>query len=95
MPDGGKPFRGSSKGLFYSSDSILNLVLYLCAKFGALDPRINEIRSRKDRSRLIPEVCTRRFSIPTIFGLSDLVSIFTTRASETIMDSSLHISSQS
>jgi hypothetical protein len=37
--------RGPSKGQFYSSHSIVNLVVSLCANYGALDPGINKIMS--------------------------------------------------
>jgi hypothetical protein len=47
--------RGSSKGRFYSSHSIVNLLIYLFAKFGALNPRMNEIRSSGNRSRPVPK----------------------------------------
>ena len=84
--------RFPSQGRFYSSHLILNLIVYLFAKFGALNQRINEIRSGGNWLQPLPEVQTSRFSIPTIFGLSDLVAIFP-RASGTIMDSNLHVSS--
>jgi hypothetical protein len=38
--------RGPSKRRFFPSPSISNLVFYLCAKFGALNLRINEIGSQ-------------------------------------------------
>ena len=77
-----------------SSQSIVNLVVYLCAKFGALNPRMNDIRSRKNRSRPVPEVWNRIFSIPTIFWISALVAMCL-MALRTIMDSILHVSSHS
>jgi hypothetical protein len=83
---------GRSKRRFYSSHSIVNLVVYLCAKFGALNPRINNIRSIKNWWRQVPEVWNRIFSIPTIFWLSVLVSM-RLMALRTIMDSILHSSS--
>ncbi len=63
--------------------------------FGALKPRINEINSHKNQLLLVPErqnllIQTCRFSIPTIFWLSNLVAI--SRASGTITDRTLHIS---
>jgi hypothetical protein len=63
--------------------------------FGVLKPRINEINSHKNQLLLVPErqnllIQTCRFSIPTIFWLSNLVEI--SRASGTIMDRTLHIS---
>ena len=82
--------RCPSQGLFYSSHLILNLIVYLCAKFGALNQRINEIRSGGNLSQPLPQCQTSRFSIPTIFGLSDLVAMFPT-ASGGIMDSNLHV----
>ena len=86
--------RDSSDGLLYSSHLIGNLVVYLCAKFEALNPRINEIRSCENGWQTLPEVLTPWFSIPPIFWLSDLVVMFP-RASGTIMDNSLHVSSHS
>ena len=68
--------RGLSKGRFYSSHLILNLIVYLCAKFGALNQRISEIRSGGNLLLPLPEVQTCRFSIPTIFRLSGLVAMF-------------------
>ena len=85
---------GPSDWLLYSSHLIGNLVVYLCAKFGALNPRINENRSCENGSQPLPQVRTPRFSIPPIFWLSDLVAMFP-RASGTIMDNSLHVSSHS
>jgi hypothetical protein len=84
--------KGSSKGLFCYSHSIHNLVVYLCAKFGALNPGIKEIRSGGSRAQPVPQVPTCRFTIPTIFWLSRLVAIYP-RASGTIMDSSIYVSS--
>jgi hypothetical protein len=87
--------RASSKLLLCSSYAILNSVVYLCAKFGALNQRINEIRSSGKVGNLVqpvPLVQISRFSIQTIFWLSDLVAIFL-RASGTIIDSSLYVSS--
>jgi hypothetical protein len=92
--------RGLSKGRihWHYSHLIVNLVVYLCPKFGGLNPRINEIRSGKVDSctenwlQPLPEEETSRFSIPMIFGLSDLVAVFA-KASGTIMDSSLYVSS--
>ena len=86
--------RGLSKGRFYSSHLILNLIVYLCAKFGALNQRINEIRSGGNLSQPLPQCQTSRFSIPTILWLSNLVAMFP-RASGAIMDSNLHVSSHS
>ena len=85
---------GPSKRRFYSSHSFVNLVVYLCAKFGSLNPRMNNIRSRKNRSRQVPEVWNRIFSIPTIFWLSALVAMCP-MALRTIMDRILHVSSHS
>jgi hypothetical protein len=86
--------RGLSQGLFYSSHLILNLIVYLCAKFGALNQRINEIRSGGNLLQPLPQCQTSRFSIPTILWLSNLVAMFP-RASGAIMDSNLHVSSHS
>jgi hypothetical protein len=63
--------------------------------FGALKPRINQIKSHKNQFLLVPErqnllIQTCRFSIPTIFWLSNLVAI--SRASGTITDRTLYIS---
>jgi hypothetical protein len=68
------------------------LLVYLCAKFGALNPRINEIRSGENWLSPPFQVLTPRFSVPTIFWVSDLVAMFS-RASGTIMDNNLHLSS--
>jgi hypothetical protein len=84
--------RGSFKGLLCSSHSIVNSAIYICAKFGALIPRINKVRSGGNWFQPVPQVQTSRFSIPMIFWLSDLVAMFP-RASRTIIDSSLHVSS--
>ncbi len=86
--------RNSSKGLLCSSHSIVNSVVYLCTKFVALNPRIHEIRSSGNWFQPVPQVQTRRFSIPTIFWLSNLGAMFP-RASGTIMNSSLHVYSHS
>ena len=77
----------------YSSRLIVNLVVYLCAKFGALNPRINEIRYCEIVLHPPPEVLSPRFSLPPILSLSDLAPMFP-RVSGTIMDNSLHVSSQ-
>ena len=84
--------RDSSKGWLYSSHSIAKCVVYLCAKFGALNPRIYETMSGGNCFPPLPQVQTRRFSIPLIFWLSisNLVTMFP-RASGTIMNSSLHV----
>ena len=84
--------RGPSNWQFFSSHLIVNLVVYLCAKFGALNPRNNKIRSGENWSQPLPQVPTPRYSFPPIFGRSDLVAMIP-RASETIMDNSLHVSS--
>ncbi len=80
----------------FSSHLIVNLVVYLCAK--ALNPRINETRSGGNLFQPVPQVQsqlqTSRFSIPLIFLLSNVVSMFP-RASGTIMDNNLHVSSHS
>ena len=86
--------RCPSQGRFYCSHLILNLIVYLCAKFGALNQRINEIRSGGNLSQPLPQCQTSRFSIPTILWLSNLVAMFP-RASGAIMDSNLHVSSHS
>jgi hypothetical protein len=83
--------RGSSKGQLCSSHSIVNSVIYLCAKFQALIPRINKVRSGGNWFQPVPQVQTSRFSIPNIFWLSNLAAMFP-RASRTIMDNSLHVS---
>jgi hypothetical protein len=67
--------------------------VYQCSKLGALNPRINKIKSDKIWF-LFLQVQTPRFYIPTIFWLSNLVTMYP-RASGTIMDSSLHVSSHS
>ena len=86
--------RGRSNRRFFPSHLIVNLIVYLCAKFGALNPRNDEIRSGENRSQPHPQVLTPRYSIPLIFRLSDLVAMFP-RASKTIMDNNLHVSSHS
>jgi hypothetical protein len=53
--------------------SIVNSVFYLCAKFGALDPRINEIRYGGNRFQLVLQVQTCTLTVPSIFWLSNLV----------------------
>ena len=87
--------RGSSKGQLCSSHSIVNSVcyrvIYLCAKFQALIPRINKVRSGGNWFQPVPQVQTSRFSVPKIFWLSNLAAMFP-RASRTIMDNSLHVS---
>ena len=84
--------RSPSDWRFYTSYSIVNLVVYLCAKFGALNPRINEIRSGENRSHPPPRERTPRFFVLPILWLSDLVVMFP-KASGTIMDKNLHSSS--
>ena len=73
------------------SHSIDNHAVYLCTKFGALNLRINKIRSGGNWFEPVPQVQTSRFSIPKIFWLSNLAAMFP-RASRTIMDNSLHVS---
>ncbi len=68
--------RGSSEEQIYSSHLICNSVVYLCAKFGALNPRINKMNFGGNWFQTVPQVQTSRFSIQTIFWLSDLVSMF-------------------
>jgi hypothetical protein len=82
--------RDSSKGQLHSSHLIVNSVVYQCAKFGALNPRINEIRSDKKWFQTVLQVQpeTQRFSIATISWLSNLVTMFP-RASGTIMNNNL------
>jgi hypothetical protein len=46
------------------------------AIFGALNPRINTTRSGGNWLQPVPQVKTSSFSIPSIFWLSNLVSIF-------------------
>jgi hypothetical protein len=48
--------RCSHKGLLYSSHLIVDSVVYLCAKFGALNPRINEIRFGGNWFQPVPQV---------------------------------------
>jgi hypothetical protein len=50
--------RGSSNRQFYSSRLIVNLVVYLYAKFGALNPRMNKIRSGGNWSQPVSQVQT-------------------------------------
>jgi hypothetical protein len=87
--------RCPSKGLYFPSPSIANLIVYLCVQ--SLEPsildnvRINEICSQTiGHDHFL--MCTHRFSIPTIFWRSDLVEMFS-RASGTNMNSNLHVSS--
>jgi hypothetical protein len=83
--------RGRSYWQFCSSHLISNLPAYQCAKFGALNPRINKVRSHKIWLGAPSQVPTARFSIQMIFGLSDQVSMLST-ASGTIMERNLHVS---
>jgi hypothetical protein len=83
--------KGSSKGWLCSSHSIVNSVVYLCAKFGALNPRIHK-GSGGNWFWQVPQVQTGRFSIPMNFWLSNLVTMIP-RTSGTVMNSSLHVSS--
>jgi hypothetical protein len=72
--------RGSSEEQICSSHSICNGVVYLCAKLGTLNPRINKIRSGGKQCKALETgsnqslryriLQTCRFSIPTIFCLS-------------------------
>ena len=86
--------RGPSNRRFFSSHPIVDLVVYLSAKFGALNPRINEIRSGANSLQPVSQVQKLRFTIPPISWLSDLVAMFP-RASGTIVDNILHASSHS
>ena len=79
-------------GRISSSHQFVSLLVYLFAKFGALNRRINEIRSSKNRSGLLSQVQPPRFSFLPIIWLSDL-SPMLSRASRTIMDISPHASS--
>ena len=83
--------RGRSYWQFCSSHLISNLPAYQCAKFGALNPRINKVRSHKIWLGAPSQVPTARFSIQMIFGLSDQVSMLST-ALGTIMERNLHVS---
>jgi hypothetical protein len=54
-------------------------IVYLCAKFGlfgALNPRINRIRSGRNRLRPVPQVQTLQILYCNNFLLSDLVVMF-------------------
>jgi len=83
--------RGHSYWQFCSSHLISNLPAYQCAKFGALNPRINKVRSPEIWLGAPSEVPTARFSIQMIFRLSGWVSMLST-ASGTIMERNLHVS---
>jgi hypothetical protein len=76
--------------VFCSSHSIANLPVYQCAKFEALNPRINKIRSHESWLWSLPQVQTHRFSIPTIILLSNLVTM-SPRALGNVIDSSLQV----
>ena len=78
--------------MVHCSHSIVDHAVYLCTKFEALNPGINEIRSGGNWFQPVPQVQTCKFSILTIFWLSNLVTMFP-RASGTIMNSNLHVSS--
>ena len=57
--------------LISSSHQCVDLLVYLCTKFAALNRRINETRSCKNRPGLLSQVQPLRFSILPIFWLSD------------------------
>ena len=76
----------------FSSHQIVNCIVYLCSKFGALNRRTNENRSSENRSGLLPQGQPPRFSILPITWLYDL-SPKLNRASRTVMDTSQHASS--
>ena len=79
-------------GRISSSDLFINLLVYLCAKFGALNRRIDDTRSIENGPSLLSKVQPPRFSVLPISWLSDL-SPMLNRASRTIMDISRHASS--
>jgi hypothetical protein len=68
--------RGSSKKQFYSSHLIVISTIYPRAKFGALNPRINENRSGGSWFQLVFQVQTCTFFIKTISGFLSLVTMF-------------------
>ncbi len=84
--------RDCSDWWFYSVHWIANLPVYQCTKFGALNPRINKTRSDIIWFLPLHQVQTPRFYILVIFWLSNLAKMYP-RASGTIMDCSLYVSS--
>ena len=82
----------ASERLFCSSHQLVNLVVYLSAKFGALNQRINEIRSCENLWWPLPQVLTLKFALTLILWLFNLAEMFP-RVSRTIRDNSLHASS--
>ena len=72
-------------------NQVCNHLLYLSAKFGALNQRIKEIRSSENQWWPLPQIVTLRFVKQLTLWLSDLAAMLP-RASGTIMDNSLHVS---
>ena len=77
-----------------SSHEFVNLLVYLCEKFGALNRRINETRSSKNRPEQLSQLLPPRFSILPIIWLSGL-SLNRASRTRTIMDNSQDASSSS
>ena len=75
-----------------SSHELDGLVVYLHAKFGELNLRINETRSSENMSGLLPQAQYSRFAILPIIWLSDPFPMFP-MASRIILDDSPHVSS--
>ena len=73
----------------FSFSSVVDLLVYLCEKFGALNQRINETRSSELRLSQIHRLRISVLSITWLSGLSPMLN----RASRTIMDISEHTSS--
>ena len=74
------------------TNQVCNHLVYLSAKFGELNQRINEIRSSENQWWPPPQVATLIFVKQLTLWLSDLAAMLP-RASWTIMDNSLHASS--
>ena len=75
-----------------SSHLLVDLVVYQYAKFGALNQRIYKSRSSENLSGWLPREQYPRFWILPTIWLSNLFPMFP-RASRTIMDNILHLSS--
>lgn len=80
-------FRVLSRQVFCMKQ-VCNHLVNLSAKFGALNQRINEIRSSENLWWPLPQVLTLRSVKPHILWLCDLPAMLS-RASWTIMDNSL------